>query len=71
MEPKVLTIFNGQKLYWCPARERQLLESLCKQKYFTMTGKKRRACRLCLGLSKGKHWPEPWASLRGENASGV
>jgi len=62
MEPKVVVTFKGQKLYWCPARQMQMVEVVCKQKYFA---KGKRVCRLCLGMSKGKHWPEPWASLEG------
>ena len=64
-EPKVVAESKGIKLYWCSIRGRQMLEELCKQKYFTKTGRKGKGCRLCLGLSKGKHWPEPWASLGG------
>jgi hypothetical protein len=65
MEPKVVAILTGKKLYWCPSKRHQILEQLCKGKYFTKTGRGKHICRLCLGLSKGKHWPEPWASLGG------
>lgn len=69
MEPKTVVVLKGIKLYWCPAIERQLVEELCKKKYFTKTGRRARACRLCLGLSllgdKSREWPEPWSSIRG------
>ena len=63
MEPKIVAEINGKKLYWCYAKDQQLLEELCKGKYFSRDGRKGRACRLCLGMKKGQHWEEPWASI--------
>ena len=64
-EPKIVAVLKGGvKIYWCPAVERQLPEAVCKQRYFSKSGKRARACRLCLGLNEGKHWPEPWNSIR-------
>lgn len=61
-EPKIasVSVSTGHKIYWCPKHDRQMFDTICKEKYFS---RKSRPCRLCLGIAKGKHWPEPWASL--------
>ena len=61
LEPKVMADMPRGKVYWCPDRQIQMHESVCKQKYFK---KSSRFCRVtCLQKEKNAHWPEPWASL--------
>jgi hypothetical protein len=61
MGPKVVAILTGgKKLFWCPIKDHQILEEVCKMKYFKRSS---RGCRLCLGIRKGQHIPEPWADL--------
>lgn len=59
-EPKVVAITGNTKIYWCPSRDCQLAERVCKEVYFK---KSSRDCRFCLGIGEGKTWPEPWASI--------
>lgn len=60
-EPKVVgNLSSGQKVYWCPKKEQQIIDQVCREKYFSRSY---RSCRECLGIMKGQHWPEPWASI--------
>jgi hypothetical protein len=64
-EPKVVnvSVSTGHKIYWCPKHERQMFDTICQEKYFSRCS---RVCRRCLGIGKGKHWPEPWSNLGNE-----
>ncbi|MCZ7404677.1 MAG: hypothetical protein O8C67_07070 [Candidatus Methanoperedens sp.] len=61
--PKVVHwhgVAGTQDVYWCVKRQQQIAEKVCKLKCFRQSSSQ---CRLCCGLPKGHHWPEPWASL--------
>jgi hypothetical protein len=66
IEPKVVGVLsNGQKVYWCRKLDRQILDVVCLEKYFTRYPKSE--CRRCLGLAKRQRLPEPWASVGKED----
>ncbi len=68
-EPRVVnvSVSTGKKLFWCMKIERQIIEDLCYQKYFS----RGRRCRECLDVGKRQHWPEPWASIGKEKDKDV
>jgi hypothetical protein len=61
-EPKVVNVSltTGHKVYWCPKNQRQVFDQVCIENHFSRSSK---YCRLCLGIEKGQHWPEPWDSI--------
>ena len=67
--PRVVnvSVSTGKKLFWCMKIERQIIEDLCYQKYFS----RGRRCRECLDVGKRQHWPDPWASIGKETDKDV
>ena len=62
--PVVYTRPTGKEVYWCIRREQQVIEEVCHKQF----KKQNKDCQTCLDKPKKTHWPEPWASLGGNES---